>query len=184
MLFRSRLHVVGSGPAHALGDCQRGKFSGEVQRQPEPGALRHFFDLALKSLSLAAISSASARVAALILAPGLARFAMVAVSHDLAYLRSSGAGSSFLSSPSSAQRNLAVSSLLTLGGGLGVAILQPRLTMLAFALSIAASLLIRFFYRRWMGGITGDMIGAGGETVELLVWLIFAAAAGPPIVSV
>ena len=159
----------------------------EIMRDSHLGAygvVAVFFDLAVKSLSLAAISSASARLAALILAPGLARFAMVAVSHNLDYLRSSGAGSPFLSSPSSARRNLAVSSLITLGGCLVVAILKPRLTMLVLAFSIAAALLVRFFYRRWMGGVTGDMIGAGGEIVELVVLLTFAAGTGQAIVSV
>lgn len=159
----------------------------EIMRDSHLGAygvVAVFFDLALKSLSLAAIYSTSGRLAALILAPGLARFAMVAVSHDLDYLRSSGAGSPFLLSPSSARRNLLISSLITVGGCLIAGILQPRLTILAFAFSIAASVLIRFLYRRWMGGITGDMIGAGGETVELLVWLIFAAGAGQAMVSV
>jgi cobalamin synthase len=27
----------------------------------------------------------------------------------------------------------------------------------------------RWFYRRWLGGVTGDLIGAGGELVEIAV---------------
>jgi adenosylcobinamide-GDP ribazoletransferase len=159
----------------------------EIMRDSHLGAYgvcAVFFDLALKSLTLAAISSSSARVAGLILAPTLGRFAMVAVSHNLDYLRSSGSGSPFLSNPSGARHNLAVSSSITLVGCLAVAILQPRLTMLALGFSLAASVLIRVIYRRWMAGITGDMIGAGGETVEMVVLLVFAAAAGQPMVSV
>jgi adenosylcobinamide-GDP ribazoletransferase len=148
------------------------------------GVIAIFFDLALKSLTLAAISSASARIAALILAPTLARFSMVAVSHHLDYLRSPGAGSLFLGNPRQARRNLAVASSLTLFACLIVAILRPELTLFALAVSMLVSALIRAIYRRWMGGVTGDMLGAAGEIVEFAVLLIFAAAAGEPIVSV
>jgi adenosylcobinamide-GDP ribazoletransferase len=148
------------------------------------GVIAIFFDLAAKSLTLAAISSTSARIAALILAPTLARFAMVAVSHNLDYLRSPGAGSLLLGNRRIARRNLAISSGLTLIGCLIVAILRPQPTLFALAVSVVVSALIRAIYRRWMGGVTGDMLGAAGEIVEFAVLLIFAAAAGEPIVSV
>jgi len=148
------------------------------------GVVAIFFDLAVKSLTLAAISSASARIAALILAPTLARFSLVAVSHNLDYLRSPGAGSLFLGGLRRGRRNLAVASILTLVGSLSVAILRPQLTLLALAVSLVLSALIRAIYRRWMGGVTGDMLGAAGEIVEIAVLLIFAAAAVEPIVSV
>jgi cobalamin synthase len=28
---------------------------------------------------------------------------------------------------------------------------------------------LRWFYRRWLGGVTGDLIGAAGEVVETAV---------------
>ena len=74
------------------------------------GAAAVFFVLALK---IAAIASAThSRPAALYLAPGLARWAMVAVSYNLNYLREGGAGSALLEPHS--QRNLRLASIVTI----------------------------------------------------------------------
>jgi cobalamin synthase len=41
----------------------------------------------------------------------------------------------------------------------------------AKALVVAAAVIvaIRWFYKRWLGGVTGDLIGACGELVEIAV---------------
>src|SRR5579863_5491668 len=59
------------------------------------GALAIFFDLILKILALSTIAG-SVRYFALILAPGLARYAMVMVARRIEYLRAGGAGSTLL----------------------------------------------------------------------------------------
>jgi cobalamin synthase len=43
------------------------------------------------------------------------------------------------------------------------------------AVAIAIALAARWFYGRWLGGVTGDLIGACGEVVEIAVLVAFAA---------
>jgi cobalamin synthase len=45
---------------------------------------------------------------------------------------------------------------------------------LAAVLAVLLSLALRAFYRRWLGGVTGDLIGAAGEIVETAVLLAVA----------
>ena len=49
----------------------------------------------------------------------------------------------------------------------------------AIAVSIAVAIAIVFamrsFYRRWLGGVTGDLIGACGELVEIAVLVTMAS---------
>jgi adenosylcobinamide-GDP ribazoletransferase len=126
------------------------------------GAAAVFFVLALKVASLAAASHS--RQIALYLAPGIARWAMVAVPYKLAYLREGGAGSALLGDQ--AGRNLRVASIVTLLA------LLPAGFMLVIRGAVVAMILVwmvRVFYARWLGGVTGDLIGAAGEIVEAAV---------------
>jgi adenosylcobinamide-GDP ribazoletransferase len=126
------------------------------------GAAAVFFVLALKAASLA--SAPHSQRVALYLAPGIARWAMVAVPYKLAYLRASGAGSALLGGQ--AERNLRVASI-----GALLALLPAR-SILAIRGAVVAIILVwmfRAFYERWLGGITGDLIGAAGEIVEAAV---------------
>ncbi len=133
------------------------------------GTIALFFALGLKVLSLASLSG-TPRLAALILAPTLSRWALVAVSYKVDYLRSAGAGSAMLGR--GMERNLAVASIVT-----GVALLpfHSLKAILAYVIAFAISLAMRSFYRRWLGGITGDLIGACGEIVEVLTMIVIAA---------
>jgi adenosylcobinamide-GDP ribazoletransferase len=123
------------------------------------GAAAVFFVLALKIAALA--SAAHSRSMALYLAPGLARWAMVAVSCRVPYLREQGAGSALLGVQ--AERNLRVASIVTVLASLLAGSLQ------AIRGAVTAIILVwlcRVFYVRWLGGITGDLIGGAGEVVE------------------
>jgi len=134
------------------------------------GASAIFFDLTLKILALSTLAG-NRRVAALLVAPMLARWAMLfLVATGLPYLRSSGAGSTLLAS----------------GGGKGgwparivtvftflIAILFGGLVALAVSALIVFAM--RAFYRRWLGGVTGDLIGACGELVEIAVLVTMAS---------
>ena len=126
------------------------------------GAVAIFFALALK---VAAIASAEhSRWMALYLAPGLARWAMVAVAYRLTYLREHGAGSGLLSAE--AGSNVQVATVIAL-----VALLPagsvPALCGVVVALILVW--MLRRFYARWLGGITGDPLGAAGEIVETAI---------------
>jgi len=133
------------------------------------GTIALFFALGLKVLVLANVFGRR-RLAALILAPMLARWAMVAVSYKIDYLRSSGAGSSMLGRGS--DRNLAIASIVSI-----VAIIpfHSRKVIMTYAIVVVATIAMRSFYRRWLGGITGDLIGACGEVVEVLAMIIIAS---------
>lgn len=127
------------------------------------GAIAIFFDLILKILALSTLAG-QARYFALILAPGLARLAMVLVAHRIDYLRSDGAGSTLLANQKRSwlRRYIFV---LPVGFVVAAKFQGAKALIIAFAISIA----MRWFYRRWLGGVTGDLIGACGELVEVAV---------------
>ena len=129
------------------------------------GAIALFFALALKIVTLASIA-APRRYVALYFALGLSRWAMIAVAQRLDYLRAEGAGSALLTS----ERNspLPFATLITAVALLSVLSWRVIAAVLA---ALAIVFLLRAFYRRWLGGVTGDLIGACGELVELTVLL-------------
>ena len=132
------------------------------------GTVAIFFFLALEIVALATMGEAR-RAAALWLAPGLARWAMVAVGWRIDYLRAEGAGT-MLVGPGG-DRNLALASAIA-----AVAVL-PILSwrvLAAYAVAAALAAVLRASYRRWLGGVTGDLLGAAGELVELAVLLVMA----------
>lgn len=133
------------------------------------GALALFFALALEVISLASVTGMR-RLALLLLAPMLARWAMVAVSYKIDYLRSAGAGSSMLGR--NGGRNLAVASVIAI---LAMIPFFSRKVIAAYGAVLIATIILRWFYRRWLGGITGDLIGACGEIVEVLAMMILAS---------
>jgi adenosylcobinamide-GDP ribazoletransferase len=131
------------------------------------GASAIFFDLTLKILALSTLAG-HRRYAALIVAPMLARWAMLLVAAGLPYLRASGSGSALLGSASKGLGMRAgVVAVFTLVAMLILGALRP--IALATAVAIAIVFAMRLFYRRWLGGVTGDLIGACGELVEIAV---------------
>lgn len=133
------------------------------------GAIALFFVLALKILALANLEGYE-RLFTLAFAPMLARWAMVGVSYKINYLRSEGAGSLMLGRLDN--RNLTIASALTI---LPLIPVHWRRLIIAYVLTVIVTFAIRSFYRRWLGGVTGDLIGACGEIVEVLVMLTMAA---------
>jgi adenosylcobinamide-GDP ribazoletransferase len=134
------------------------------------GASAIFFDLTLKILALSTLEG-HRRYAALIFAPMLARWAMLLVALGLPYLRASGSGSALLSGKISGARTAVVAIftivvLLMLG--------EMSTATLATSVAIAIVFAMRLFYRRWLGGVTGDLIGACGELVEIAVLVTMA----------
>jgi adenosylcobinamide-GDP ribazoletransferase len=135
-----------------------------------------FFALALKVLALARLAGAM-RYAAIYLAPGLARYAMVMVAHRLKYVRTEGAGTALLASqegePSDerGRRNELIACATVVIAILPVISIKA---LYACGVAVVATVLLRAFYRRWIGGVTGDLIGAAGEIVETAVLITFA----------
>ncbi|MGH7865587.1 MAG: adenosylcobinamide-GDP ribazoletransferase [Candidatus Binataceae bacterium] len=133
------------------------------------GVIALIFDLGFKVAALASLSGPP-RYVALFIAPGIARWAMVAVSRGLDYLREDGAGATLLSPD--AGRGFRIATLAT------VVCLLPfagARTLGAAALAVALVIALRWFYRGWLGGVTGDLIGACGELVEVAVLVALAA---------
>lgn len=135
------------------------------------GASAIFFDLTLKILALSTLAG-HRRYAALIVAPMLARWAMPLIAAGLPYLRESGSGSALLSG-SNLGRRASVVAVFTLVVMLMLGAMRP--IALATAVAIAIVLAMRLFYRRWLGGVTGDLIGACGELVEIAVLVTMAS---------
>jgi adenosylcobinamide-GDP ribazoletransferase len=133
------------------------------------GAAAVFLSLALKIFALGTLHGPD-RVVALLVAPGLSRWSMVAVAAGLEYLRSEGgAGATLL------QRD---SSSLLVSSAVAATLLLTTLSLRALLAAGVAIVLVfgaRWFYQRWLGGVTGDLIGACGEVVETAVLLVFAA---------
>ncbi|MBF6569424.1 MAG: adenosylcobinamide-GDP ribazoletransferase [Candidatus Binataceae bacterium] len=133
------------------------------------GAIALFFVLAIKVVAIATAIGPS-RYAALMLAPGIGRWAMVAASYRLNYLRPLGAGGTLLGRKG--MRNLAIASATAMVA-LGFFISWP--TIGAYVAAVITMMAFRWAYSRWLGGVTGDLIGACGEIVETLVMLIVAS---------
>jgi adenosylcobinamide-GDP ribazoletransferase len=133
------------------------------------GASAIFFDLTLKILALSTLAGHH-RYAALIVAPMLARGSMLSlVATGLPYLRSSGSGSTLLSDRKGGWARAFFVTVFTFL----IAILVGG--PFAFAAAIAIFWAMRLFYGRWLGGVTGDLIGACGELVEIAVLVTMAS---------
>jgi adenosylcobinamide-GDP ribazoletransferase len=173
------VHLDGlADTADALGAGRHRTRALEILRDVHTGAfgtLALVFVVVLKIFALAGAQGAS-RYAALWLAPGLARWSMVAVAWKMDYLREQGAGTGLLDRDDS--RGLIGASAIA---ALAVIPVAGFHAMLSCAVAFAITVALRAFYRRWLGGITGDLIGAAGEIVELWVLVLMAAHASAAI---
>jgi adenosylcobinamide-GDP ribazoletransferase len=133
------------------------------------GSIAIFSWLGLQWIALSTLHG-PLRTAAIYLAPGAGRWAMVAVTAGLDYLRPVGAGS-FLKREWE-WHNLRVASAIGVAALLAVFSWHARF---AAAAVIVVALAMRRFYRRWLGGVTGDLIGAAGAAAELVAMLVMAA---------
>ena len=64
------------------------------------------------------------------------------------------------------RRNLQVATMTAV---IALAPLVMLHALRACVIAAAVTLALRAFYRRWLGGVTGDLIGAAGEMVETAV---------------
>jgi adenosylcobinamide-GDP ribazoletransferase len=127
--------------------------------------------LAMKWAGIAALPS-GAHYEALLLAPCLARFAMLLASATAPYARPGGAGAAFharawpVATTAGAATALAASIVLFGAGGVAI-------VAFAAACGVAAGAI----GRRFVGGMTGDLFGATIEVSEALLLLAIAALA-------
>jgi adenosylcobinamide-GDP ribazoletransferase len=161
------LHLDGlADTADALGaraDRQRALAILRDSRIGTFGTLSLIFVIGLKVAALAGAQGLH-RYAALYAAPGLARWAMTGISYGLDYLRDQGAGTPLLKR--GAARNLRVATIIAV---IAMVPLLGRCAVRASLTAVVITLGLRWFYQRWLGGVTGDLIGAAGEVVETAV---------------
>lgn len=167
------VHLDGlADTADALGAGRKRERALEILRDSRIGtfgALALFFVLALKVMAIAG-GTGKPLYAALYLAPGIARWAMVALAHRLDYIRAEGAGTTLLSHDG--RRNFIWASTIA------VAAVLPCIGVRAlrgYAVAAILTLALGTFYRKWLGGLTGDLIGAAGEIVETAVLIAVSA---------
>lgn len=133
------------------------------------GAIALIFVIGLKVIALAG-ATGPRRFAAIYAAPGLGRWAMTGIAYGLTYLRENGAGTPLLKH--GAARNLRVATIIAVLAMMPlIGLRAPRACVAAVMVTIA----LRAFYRRWLGGITGDLIGAAGELVETAVLIVITS---------
>jgi adenosylcobinamide-GDP ribazoletransferase len=167
------LHLDGvADTADALGARSDRNRALEIMRDSHIGSfgtLALIFIVSLKALAIAGAGGGH-RYAAIYMAPGLGRWAMVAIASSLDYLRAEGAGATMLSRER--RRNLKIATIIA------IVMLAPLVmvhALRACVIAAVATLALRSFYRRWMGGVTGDLIGAAGEIVETAVLIAIAS---------
>jgi adenosylcobinamide-GDP ribazoletransferase len=166
------LHLDGvADTADALGAGHNRERALEILRDSRIGSfgtIALFFVLGLKLIAISG-AGGSQRYAMLYIAPGLGRWAMVALASGLDYLRAEGVGTAMLSRDR--RRNLRVATITTVVALVPVMMLHA---LRACLITAAVTLALRAFYRRWLGGVTGDLIGAAGELVETAVLIALA----------
>jgi cobalamin 5'-phosphate synthase/cobalamin synthase len=134
------------------------------------GASALVLDLLVKAAALAALAAHRHAVPFAIAAGALGRAAPVALGAALPGVRGDGAGASFAGRVSRAVALIATASAaaicLAAGGLHGLELV---------GIAIAATLGLGLFTLRWLGGVTGDTLGATAELVETIT-LVSAAA--------
>ena len=126
--------------------------------------------LALKIAALDAVL-AHGGLAPLVLAPVLSRFAMALGAFKSPYARAEGGlGKPFVENMRS--QHLAAAAVFT--GAICVAAGPLALGAVCAAAVLCWTGLVRYFSGKWLGGVTGDVLGALNESGEILVLVIAA----------
>ena len=134
------------------------------------GATALFLDLLVKAGALATLVAGAGAVGPATAAGALARAVPLVVASALPSVREDGIGSSVARRVSRAgvAASVAVAVALSLLAG---PVTGLELSGVAAALTVAAIL----FYRHWLGGVTGDLLGAATEVTETGLLVVAAA---------
>jgi len=177
--------VVMTGALHldGVGDVADGLYGGRtreerlrIMKDPHIGAIGVVTVALLLILKFALLSSLSSATLnrALLLTPCLGRYMMVLLSSTLPYARvGEGTAAPFVKYGTT--RALIGATAVTVpAAGL---ILGLR-GLLLFGIALLGGLGMRVMFRRTLGGITGDALGASGEAIEVLTLLVVALTTG------
>lgn len=136
------------------------------------GASALALDLLIKLAALSELTAHHRALGAAIAAGALSRLTPVLVGASLPYARPEGGTGSALAAGGKMRAGTAMV------GALAVSVLAAHTGgAILFAIAIALTVLLVGLTRRWLGGVTGDTLGAALELTELTV-LVAAVAIG------
>jgi adenosylcobinamide-GDP ribazoletransferase len=130
-------------------------------------------DLIAKTTALAALAAHHDVVAFAVVAGALSRAAPVALAATLASVRGEGVGASFAGHVARARAVAAVVVAAAIAVAVG-GIHGAELVGIAAALV----LLLGLCFKRWLGGVTGDLLGAASELTEVTALVAAVALIG------
>jgi adenosylcobinamide-GDP ribazoletransferase len=172
-LLTGALHLDAlADTADALGARSRDRAL-EIMRDHATGAFGTaalVLDLLVKAAALAALAVQGRIVVFALAAGALGRAAPVALGAALPRAREDGAGAAFRVGGGRAAAACAIAAGLALAPGL-----RDGAVLVAVALVVAV--VLGAFYRRWLGGATGDLLGAAAELTETAALVAAAALA-------
>jgi adenosylcobinamide-GDP ribazoletransferase len=164
------LHLDGlADTADALGAHTRERAL-EIMRDHSIGAyggVALVLDIGIKVAALAALADRGDVLRFAVCAAATARVAPVLLSAALPYARASGGTGNALGATGWARCAVAVAVAAAICVWLDAAV--------ALAAAAAVTVVVGIAARRWLGGITGDVLGAAAEVVEVVV-LVTAVA--------
>jgi adenosylcobinamide-GDP ribazoletransferase len=137
------------------------------------GAVAVALDLLVKAAAIAALLEHGDALAAFVAAGALSRAASPPLAALLPYPRAGGGPGSVLTGQVSWTAAVAAPALAT---GIAVAALGADGAVAAGAVA-ATTVCLGLVYRRWLGGATGDTLGAATEVGETSALLVFVALA-------
>jgi cobalamin 5'-phosphate synthase/cobalamin synthase len=138
------------------------------------GAVAVALDLLLKAGALAALAEHGAVVRAAAAAGALSRLAPVALAAFLPYAR--GGGGTGVALTGGGRPRALVAAVLAVGVAVVLTGADGLGLVAAAALVVA---LLGLAFARWLGGVTGDALGAATELTELVVLVVAVALLGP-----
>lgn len=130
-------------------------------------------DLIVKTTALAVLAAHHRVLAFAVIAGALSRTAPVALGATLASVRGEGAGAAFAGQVS---RRSAATALL-IAAGIAVAIGGIHGAELS-GIAAGLVLLLGLCFKRWLGGVTGDLLGAAAELTEVTALVAAVALIG------
>ena len=142
-----------------------------IMRDPRIGAIGAtglFLSLILRYAGLMALPD-KLRLPALLCMPAVGRWAMVTTAWASPYARAEGGLAAPFLTHLSWAHVLVSTSILALALGLGFGL---KSTTVILVMGVGVVLAVRAGCRSWFGGITGDILGATNELMEILFLLI------------
>lgn len=171
LVLTGAIHLDGlADTADALGGRSRGEALAIMRDHAlgTYGTAAVAIDLLVKTAVVAALLEGEDAFLALVVAAALSRTATLLLASALRYARESVGPGGVLSGRVSIQAAAAGSAL---AAALAFALLGTRGGAMLAAVAFGTALL-GIAYRRWLGGVTGDTLGAASELSELLALVV------------